>query len=88
LPIVPYRNRSSTIIWHDVAMPDDHHPLMPRRNPEDIDLGAIKADLEFLIERVSLPPTRKEQALKPLYVMIGSAGLVIAWIELFWRHCL
>jgi hypothetical protein len=22
---------------------------MPRRNPEDIDLGAIKADLEFLI---------------------------------------
>jgi hypothetical protein len=23
-------------------MPDDHHPLMPRRNPEDIDLGAIK----------------------------------------------
>jgi hypothetical protein len=34
-------------------MPDDHHPLMPRRNPEDIDLGAIKADLEFLIERVT-----------------------------------
>jgi hypothetical protein len=29
-------------------MPDDHHPLMPRRNPEDIDLGAIKTDLEFL----------------------------------------
>jgi hypothetical protein len=21
-------------------MPDDHHPLMPRRNPEDSDLGA------------------------------------------------
>jgi len=45
-------------------MPDDHHPLMPRRNPEDIDLGAIKADLEFLIERVARLPTRKEQALK------------------------
>jgi hypothetical protein len=30
-------------------MPDDHHPPMPRRNPEDIDLGAIKTDLEFLI---------------------------------------
>jgi len=25
---------------------------------------------------------------KPLYVMVGSAGIVIAWIELFWRHCL
>ena len=34
-------------------MPDDHHPLMPRRQPEDIDLGAIKTDLEFLIEWVS-----------------------------------
>jgi hypothetical protein len=34
-------------------MPDDYHPPMPRRNPEDIDLGAIKADLEFLIEQVT-----------------------------------
>jgi hypothetical protein len=59
---------------------------MPRRNPEDIDLGAIKTDLEFLIERVTR--FRKEQALKPLYTMIGSAAIVIAWIELFWRHCL
>ena len=65
-------------------MPDDHHLLMPRRNPEDIDLGAIKADLKFLIERVTR--FRKEQALKPLYTMIGRAAIVIAWIELFWRH--
>jgi hypothetical protein len=69
-------------------MPDDQHPIMPRRNPEDIDLGAIKTDLEFLIDRVARLPTRKEQALKPLYVMIGSAGIVIAWIELFRRVCL
>ena len=67
-------------------MPDDHHPLMPRRNPEDIDLGAIKADLEFLIERSER--FRREQALKPLYTMVGSATTVIVWIELFWRHCL
>jgi hypothetical protein len=67
-------------------MPDDHHPLMPRRNPEDTNLGAIKTDLEFLIERITR--FRKEQALKPFYVMVGSAGIVIAWIELFWRHCL
>jgi len=67
-------------------MPDDYHAPMPRRNPEDIDLGAIKADLEFLIEWV----TRfcEEQALKPVYTMIGSAAIGIAWIELFWRHCL
>ena len=54
-------------------MPDDHHLLMPRRNPEDIDLGAIKADLKFLIERVTR--FRKEQALKPLYTMVGSAAI-------------
>jgi hypothetical protein len=67
-------------------MPGDHHPTNAARNPEDIDLGAIKTDLEFLIERVTR--FRKQQALKPLYVIVGSAGLVIAWIELFWRHCL
>jgi hypothetical protein len=50
-------------------MPDDHRPLMNRRNPEDVDLGAIKADLEFLIERVTR--FRQEQALKPVYTMIG-----------------
>jgi hypothetical protein len=60
---------------------------MPRSDPEDIDFGAIKADLEFLIERVSRLPTRQEPALKPLYVMVGSAAIVIAWIELFGRHC-
>jgi len=67
-------------------MPDDYHPLMPRRNLEDIDLGAIKADLEFLIERGER--FRKEQAIKPVYTMVGSAAIVIGWIELFWRHCL
>ena len=46
-------------------MPVDHHPLMPPRYSEDIDLAAIKADLEFLIERGER--FRKEQALKPLY---------------------
>jgi hypothetical protein len=79
-------NRAITILRHHIAMPDDHHPMMPRRNPEDLDLAAIKADLEFIIELQSR--TRKEQALKPLYVMFGSAGLVIAWIELFRRVCL
>ena len=63
------------MIWHHIDMPDDYHPPMPRRNPEDIDPGAIKADLEFLIEWVAR--FRKEQALKPLYTMVGSAGIVI-----------
>jgi hypothetical protein len=68
-------------------MPDEYRPRPPRPDPKRIDLAAIKTDLEFLIERVSKLPTCREQALKPLYVMIGSAGIVIAWIEVFWRHC-
>jgi hypothetical protein len=42
---------------------------MPRRKPDDIDLGAIKADLEFLIQRGSKLPTRQELVLRPLYQM-------------------
>jgi hypothetical protein len=45
-------------------------------------------DLEFPIERVLGPPTRNQRALKPLYVMVGSAAIVTAWIELFWSHYL
>ena len=78
--------RGETARLSGTDMPDDHHPIMPCRNPEHINLGAVKADLEFLIERGER--FRKEQALKPLYTMVGSAAIVIAWIEIFWRHCL
>jgi hypothetical protein len=44
-------------------MPDDYRPPMPRRNPEPIDLGAIKAEIEFLIERGER--FRREQAQNP-----------------------
>jgi hypothetical protein len=88
LAIVAYRNRSSTPIWHQIAMPDDLHFPLPRPQPEDINLGAIKTDLEFLIQRVSKLPTRQELALRPLWVIAGSAGLVIAWTGLFRRVCL
>jgi hypothetical protein len=47
----------------------------------------MQADLESLIDQVSRLPTRQEQALRPLYTMVGSAGIVILF-ELFWRHCL
>jgi hypothetical protein len=41
-------------------MPDDYHPLDRRPDPERIDLGAIKTDLEFLIERVARLRTRQK----------------------------
>jgi hypothetical protein len=64
-------------------MPDGYHPPMPRRNPEDIDLGASKADLEFFIERRS----GSAKSLETLYVVVGSAAIVIAWIKFFRRVC-
>ena len=67
-------------------MPDGYHPLMPWRDPERVDFGRMQADIEFLIQRIER--LREEQALKPVYTMVGSAAIVIAWIELFWRHCL
>ena len=57
-------------------MPDDYHPLMPRRDPERVDLGRMQADIEFLIQRIER--LREEQALKPVYTMVGSAAIVIA----------
>jgi hypothetical protein len=39
-------------------MSDDHHPLTPRRDPERIDLGALRIDLELGSSRLeaSDPP--------------------------------
>jgi len=56
--------------------------------PEQIDLGAIKTDLEFSDRSRRPAPNGQQQALRPLYVMVGSAAIVIGWLELFWRHCL
>jgi hypothetical protein len=47
---------------------------MPRHNPEDIDLGAIKTDLEFLIERVSRLPTPAKSKLS-IYFSSRSAAI-------------
>jgi hypothetical protein len=57
---------------------------MPRRNPEDIDLGAIKTGVPDRAGH-AVP---QGAALKPIYAIVGAASIVIGWIELFWRHCL
>jgi hypothetical protein len=62
--------------------------LMPRRERQHVDLAVIKIDLKFLMDRLSKLPTRQELALRPLYIIAGSYGLLIAWIELFRRVCL
>jgi hypothetical protein len=59
-------------------MPDDLHLPLPRRQPEDMSLGRIQSDLEFLIEQVSwLPnPEGTEPALRPLLIIAGAQGLL------------
>ena len=69
----------ATIFRHTDRMPDEHPLTLPRRAPEHVDLGAIESDLEFLMVRVAQFPTRRELAPRPLYIIIGGAGLVIDW---------
>ena len=52
------------------------------------DFALIAEDLDFIKFQLSRLPTRRELALRPLYVMLGSAGIVILWFELFRRICL
>jgi hypothetical protein len=52
-------NCSSITMWHHIVMPDDLHLPVPRRQPEDINFGVIKTDLEFIMERLSKLSTRE-----------------------------
>jgi hypothetical protein len=45
-------------------MPDEHRSIQPERDPEDIDLAAIKADLEFLMEQVAAAADQKGVSLQ------------------------
>ena len=49
------------------------------------DFASISEDFDFIKFQIARLPTPRELALRPLYVMFGSAGLVILWIELFRR---
>jgi hypothetical protein len=44
--------------------------------------------LEAIRTQLLRVPTRVELARTALMIMFGAAGLVIGWIEVFWRHCL
>ena len=49
-------------------------------------------ELDFVKQLLARLPTRRDQALIPLRMMLGSAilsaALVILWFEVFWRQCL
>jgi hypothetical protein len=62
-------------------VPDDQ-PYLPRRDSERIDLAAIKTDLEFIMQRLSRMPTRKEIWRATLLGVTTGACLVqcLAWL--------
>jgi hypothetical protein len=47
------------------------------------DFAIIEDNLEAIYARLARMPTRMELALMGV---IGGAGLVILWFEVFWRH--
>jgi hypothetical protein len=56
------------------------------------DFTQVMEELEFVKAQLARLPTRRDQALVPLKIMLGSAvigaALVILWLETFWRHYL
>ena len=56
------------------------------------DFAQIMDELEFVKARLAALPTPRDQAFTPLRIMLGSAllsaGIVILWLEVFWRHSL
>jgi hypothetical protein len=54
------------------------------------DFAQIMDELDFVKAQLARLPTRRDQAFTPLRIMLGSAllsaGLVILWFEVFWRH--
>jgi hypothetical protein len=51
------------------------------------DFAAIEDQVDFIKAQLARVPTRMELARIAPGIMFGAAGLVIGWIEVFWRHC-
>ena len=66
-------------------MPDDLHLPTPRRNPEDINLGRIRSDLDFLIERVSKLPTRREVIRFRVWAALGLCVAALIGVHMWLR---
>ena len=80
-------NDWSTIFCHVDRMLEERLTLRQADQARE-DFAMIAEDLDFIKFQLSRLPTRRELALRPLYVMLGSAGIVILWIEFFHRICL
>jgi hypothetical protein len=69
-------------------MSDEYPVSLHQVDQARSDLYAIESELDIIKAQLALLPTRKELARIALGVIFGTAGLVIFWMEAFWRHCL
>jgi hypothetical protein len=67
-------------------MTNVHHLTLRQADQARTDFAIIEDHLEAIHARLARVPTRVELARTALMGMIGGAGLVILWIEVFWRH--
>ena len=69
-------------------MPNVHRLTLRQADQARTDFAIIEDHLEAIHARLARVPTRVDMARTALMGMIGGAGLVILWLEAFWRHCL
>jgi hypothetical protein len=69
-------------------MTNVHHLTLRQADQARTDFAIIEDHLEAIYARLERMPTRVETARTALMGVIGGAGLVILWFEMFWRHCL
>ena len=67
----------------------EHFTLRQAAQARD-DFAQIMDELDFVKAQLARLSTRRDQAFTPLRIMVGSAilsaGVVILWFEVFWRH--
>jgi hypothetical protein len=69
-------------------MPDENPFTLRQVDLARADFAAIEDHLDFIKGQLARRPTRMELVRIALGIRFGAAGLVIGWIEVFWRQCL
>jgi hypothetical protein len=69
-------------------MKDEHEFTLHQVDQARTDFAIIEDELEAIYAQLARIPTRMELARLALGTIVGAAGLMIIWIELFWRQCL
>ena len=67
-------------------MTNVHHLKLLHADQATADFAIIEGHLKAIHARLARVPTRVEIARTALAIMVGAAGLVILWLEAFWRH--